>query len=115
MKNRRVIHRLPNNCRIIEAEKYYEKCEISREGAEDAVLNENIETVIKQLEELKKIVNSEQVEIIQTTIEGINDKNDSQIVAGLKGIAKFGRDVLTSVVSDALVIYMTKYGVLPPA
>lgn len=104
-----------NNCRMIETENYYEKCEISQERTEDTLLNENIETIIKQLEELKKIVNSEQKEIIQNTIEGINNKNNSQIVAGLKGIAKFGRDVLTSVVSDALVLYMTKYGVLPPA
>lgn len=104
-----------NNCRMIETENYYEKCEISQERTEDTLLNENIETIIKQLEELKKIVNSEQKEIIQNTIEGINNKNNSQIVAGLKGIAKFGRDVLTSVVSDAVVLYMTKYGVLPPA
>lgn len=102
-----------NNCRIIEAEKYYEKCEISQQEGTDS-LNENMEIIIGQLEELKRIVSGEQVQVVQNTIEGICHNDKSKIVEGLKGIAQFGKDVLTSVVSDALVIYMTKYGVLPP-
>lgn len=73
-----------------------------------------MEIIIGQLEELKRIVSGEQVQVVQNTIEGICHNDKSKIVEGLKGIAQFGKDVLTSVVSDALVIYMTKYGVLPP-
>lgn len=100
-------------CRIIEANEYYEKSTISQSGTVDHP-NEDIQTIITQLEELKKIVNGKQVEVVQDTIDGISDNNESKIVEGLKGIAQFGKDVLASVLSDALVIYMTKYGVLPP-
>lgn len=102
-----------NDCRIVEAQKYYEKCEILQQEGSD-ILNENIEIIIKQLEELKGIVNGEQEQVVQNTIDSICHNDKSKIVEGLKGIAQFGKEVLTSVVSDALVIYMTKYGVLPP-
>lgn len=102
-----------NNCKIIETQEYFEKCEITQQEQVNS-LNENMKIVIGQLEELKKIVSDEQVQVVQNTIDSIYHNDKSKIVEGLKGIAQFGKNVLTSVVSDALVIYMTTNGILPP-
>lgn len=99
-----------NNCRIIEAENYYE----NSNNPEVNFSKEQLEKVIDELEALKKKVSDNQVTIIQTTVEGIKRNDKSRIIEGLKSIAKLSKDVFVSVASDALVAYMKVNGILPP-
>lgn len=104
-----------NKCKIIEINgQYIEKGLVINKNEFDPTLSENILQLLKELEGLKDKLDENKAKVVEQTAVAVKQKDESKIKAGLKQIASFGKDVLSSVAATTITAYMTMYGILPP-
>lgn len=93
---------------------YIENNLIINKNEFDPALLENISQLLEELERLKGKLDEDMAKVVEQTAVAVTQKDESKIKAGLKKIASFGKDVLSSVAATTITTYMTSYGILPP-
>lgn len=103
------------NSKIIESNgPYIENNLIVDKNEFDPTLSENISHLLEELKNLKGKLDGDNAEVVEQTAVAVKQKDESKMKAGLKQIASFGKDVLSSVAATTITTYMTLYGILPP-
>lgn len=103
------------NSKIIENNgSYIEHNLVVNKNNFDPNLSENILQLQQELDNLKAKLNGDKAQVVEQTVVAVAEKDEAKIKAGLKQIASFGKDVLSSVTATTITTYMALYGILPP-
>lgn len=103
------------NSKIIENNgSYIESDFVINKNEFDPTLLENILQLSKELEDLKCKLDGDKAKVVEQTAVAAKQNDELKMKTGLKQIASFGKDVLSSVTATMITTYMTIYGILPP-